>query len=57
LLTILHYKNIQGYILQICISVKTGQQFETNLGTHILENHSASIPTSNQNEHVENYER
>ncbi|XP_060860469.1 zinc finger protein 521-like [Metopolophium dirhodum] len=36
-----------------------GQQFETNLtlGTHILENHSAGISTSNKNEHVENYER
>ncbi|CAI6352192.1 unnamed protein product [Macrosiphum euphorbiae] len=35
-----------------------GQQFETNLtlGTHILEIHSASISTSNKNEHVENYE-
>jgi len=36
-----------------------GQQFETNLtlGTHILENHSTSISTSNKNEHVENYGR
>jgi KRAB domain-containing zinc finger protein len=36
-----------------------GQQFETNLtlGNHILENHSADISTSNEEEHVENYER